>query len=135
MIENWNYALEITRKLGCVVISMQGSDLWKGKNKKLILGIVWQLMRAYTYSLLVRAAAGSGGEKALSDQDVVAWYNAKMDNDQRKIIRNFRDKRIRDSKGFWKILQSIAESTGNPLSKRLDDYGENSSDNGSEYEG
>ena len=51
VLSNCNYAVELGRKLNFVLVGIGGSDIMEG-NKTLTLAILWQLMRAYTLSLL-----------------------------------------------------------------------------------
>lgn len=56
-----------------VSIPKPGSDLKEG-NKKLILAVVWQLMRAYTLSLLAQLG---GDGKPIEEKEIIAWTNTK----------------------------------------------------------
>ena len=51
VLSNCNYSVELGRKLNFVLVGIGGSDIMEG-NKTLTLAILWQLMRAYTLSLL-----------------------------------------------------------------------------------
>ena len=55
-------------------------------NPTLALGIVWQLMRSYTLSLLSRL--GDHQEGPITEAEIVHWANNKHD----VCIRNFQDK-------------------------------------------
>lgn len=55
---------------------LQGKDIYDG-NRTLTLGLVWQLMRAYTLSVLAKCThSGSLAQ----DKDIVDWANAKVDS-------------------------------------------------------
>ena len=73
MTLNCNYAVEVAEAIGIKVVNLGGSDIASG-NKKLILGLVWQLMRFDTMSLLERL----GGGKKVSDSDLIKWANEKV---------------------------------------------------------
>ena len=51
VLGNCNYAVELGKKLNFVLVGIGGSDIMEG-NKTLTLALIWQLMRAYTLSLL-----------------------------------------------------------------------------------
>ena len=51
ILTNCNYAVELGKKLNFILVGIEGNDIMTG-NKTLTLGLVWQLMRAYTLSLL-----------------------------------------------------------------------------------
>merc|ERR1712059_47405 len=51
VLGNCNYAVEVGKKLNFVLVGIGGSGIMEG-NKVLTLALVWQLMRAYTLSLL-----------------------------------------------------------------------------------
>ena len=51
VLGNCKYAVELGRKLNFVLVGIGGSDIMEG-NKTLTLALIWQLMRAYTLSLL-----------------------------------------------------------------------------------
>jgi hypothetical protein len=51
MISNCNYLVELCKKLGLTLVGVQGSDMVDG-NRKLDLGLVWQLMRVHIITFL-----------------------------------------------------------------------------------
>ena len=86
-MENLNYALDIAksacalpllpiqqqrRKLNFSVVGVEGKDIYDG-NKVLTLGIVWQLMRAYTLSLLEKLSGASG---TIGDAQILDFVNS-----------------------------------------------------------
>lgn len=52
-------------------VGIGGKDIFDG-NEKLIQAIIWQLMRAYTISVLKKL---SGSDAPIEDADIVAWAN------------------------------------------------------------
>jgi hypothetical protein len=72
-IENCNYLVECAKALGCNIVNMGGKDIFD-KNEKLVLALVWQLMRHDTMAML--ESLGGGGK--ISDADLLAWANAKV---------------------------------------------------------
>ena len=65
--------VEVAGKIGIKTVNLGGKDICDG-NKKLILGLVWQLMRFDTISLLERL----GGGQKVSDADLIKWANDKV---------------------------------------------------------
>lgn len=100
--ENCTYAVDTAPKLNVKVIGMRGHDIAEG-NKTLTLGIVWQLMRAYTLSLLNEL--GGDGNK-LSDRDIVNWFNDKTGSK----INSFKNSGLEDSLKFQSLLRAIDPS-------------------------
>ncbi len=70
-IQNCNYALELAHKVKFSVVGIGGEDISAG-HKMFTLAIVWQLMRAYTVSVLQKLA---GSDQPIKDQDIVDWAN------------------------------------------------------------
>jgi len=75
-VENTNYAVEICKTLGLSMVNVGGIDITDG-NKKLILAVMWQLMRKYTLGVLDNLAAKQGTAHVNEDM-IVAWANAKV---------------------------------------------------------
>ena len=50
---------------------LEGEDIWKG-NKTLTLALTWQLMRAYTLSLLKR------DKRDVTEEEIIAWANEEV---------------------------------------------------------
>ena len=63
------YEQKVAKDLGCKLVGIAGGDICNS-NKKLILAIVWQLMRAYTIKLLTDLG---GGNKKIEDKQIVSW--------------------------------------------------------------
>ena len=51
-----------------------GPDILEG-NKTLTLGLVWQIMRAYTLSILQKLAKAT---TPIADKDIINWVNEKV---------------------------------------------------------
>ena len=63
---------QVSKDLGCKLVGIGGGDICNS-NRKLILAIVWQLMRAYTMKVLMDLG---GGEKKIEDKQIIAWVRA-----------------------------------------------------------
>ena len=64
-----------------------GSDIMEG-NKTLTLALVWQLMRAYTLSLLSQL---NSDNTPIVESEIITWANNKLEEKQVS-IRHFQDK-------------------------------------------
>jgi len=93
-IQNANYAVDIGKKLGFTLVGVGGKDIVDG-NKKLILALVWQMVRRHTLDTL-------GGS---SEDELIKWANARVPEDAR--ISKFNDKSISNCKFLFALLASI----------------------------
>jgi hypothetical protein len=70
-VENLNYAVSLCREvLKLHLPATGGIDIYESK-KTLVLGLVWQLMRAQVLAMLHDV----GGGDNITDADIVAWAN------------------------------------------------------------
>nr|CAD7435015.1 unnamed protein product [Timema monikensis] len=68
-LENCNYAVELGKQLKFSLVGIAGQDLNDG-NATLTLALIWQLMRAYTLSVLTQLAnTGS----PIVEKEIVTW--------------------------------------------------------------
>lgn len=74
-LENCNYAVELGKTLKFSLVGIAGQDLNEG-NQTLTLALVWQLMRAYTLSILTQLAGGSG--QTVVESQIIEWANSKV---------------------------------------------------------
>lgn len=63
------------------ITGIGGSDIMEC-NKTLTLGLVWQVMRAYTLSILQKLANSS---TPIADKDIVNWANEKVKTKTKKL--------------------------------------------------
>jgi hypothetical protein len=115
--ENCTYAVELAPQLGIKLIGTRGHDITEG-SKTLTLGLVWQLMRAYTLSLLTRLGDEEG--QNLSDKDVVNWFNSKTGCS----AKTFKDKSLQDAVAFQKVLRIINPEFEMETIQPANDYSE-----------
>ncbi|KAK2190670.1 hypothetical protein NP493_70g00021 [Ridgeia piscesae] len=95
-IENCNYAVELGKKCKFSLVGIDGKDLYDG-NMTLTLALVWQLMKAYTLSILTKLA-GQEGEHPIVDKEIVAWANKKLKEGGKKSqLSGFNDPNISTS--------------------------------------
>lgn len=104
-IENCNYAVELGQQLRFSLVGIQGKDIYDG-NRTLTLGLVWQLMRAYTLTVL---ASCTGRENAVvQDKEIIEWVNTKLSGAGKESqIRSFQDKTLSDSKAVMELIDAI----------------------------
>lgn len=74
-LENCNYAVELGKKLKFSLVGIAGQDISEG-NQTLTLALVWQLMRAYTLTVLSQLA--SAGQETIVESKIVEWVNEKV---------------------------------------------------------
>ena len=72
-IENTNYCIQLADQLKFVTVNQSGPEIYD-KNKKLILGMIWQLMRHNLLNTLKELGNG----KPVADNDVLQWANQKV---------------------------------------------------------
>jgi len=102
-LENCNYVVELAKQCDFVTIGLQGSDIREGK-KMLVLGLVWQLMRAYTLSLL-RKLKPDG--TPIAEKDILAWANKKLSDAGKEPIKSFQDSANRSSLPVVHLINSM----------------------------
>jgi hypothetical protein len=89
-VENANYAVVIGKQMRFVLVNVGGPDI-VDKNKKLILAIVWQLMRRHTISMLAQLSSEVTGRE-LADEDIVNWANRRVrSSGKASSMSSFRD--------------------------------------------
>jgi len=90
-VENCNYAVTLGKQMKFSMVNIGGLDICD-KNKKLCLGIIWQLMREHTINVLTSL---SGDGKKVSDAAIIKWANEKIRaSGKASSIRSFRDKSL-----------------------------------------
>jgi len=88
VLENCNYAVQLGKKLNFVLVGIAGSDIMEG-NKSLTLALVWQMMRAYTLSLLAQLNPDG---TPIVESEIISWANTKLALGQKDIsIKHFQD--------------------------------------------
>uniref|UniRef100_A0A8R1DGV6 Calponin-homology (CH) domain-containing protein n=1 Tax=Caenorhabditis japonica TaxID=281687 RepID=A0A8R1DGV6_CAEJA len=104
-IQNCNYAVELGKQLRFSLVGIQGKDIYDG-NQTLTLALVWQLMRAYTLSVLAQCT--QSGDSLPADKDIVAWVNEKLaSSGKSSSIRSFQDSAISDGRVVLDLIDAI----------------------------
>lgn len=103
-LENCNYAIDVAKKLEFSLVGIGGQDFLDG-NKKLMLALLYQTMRAYTLVILQKCA---GSDKPIKDDEIVAWANEKLEKGGKKTrITCFKDPSISTSSSVFDLIDAI----------------------------
>nr|XP_018901459.1 PREDICTED: plastin-2 [Bemisia tabaci] len=104
ILENCNYAVELGKQLGFSLVGIAGNDLSDG-NATLTLALIWQLMRAYTLSVLTQLAnTGS----PIVEAEITSWVNNKLESAHKDTrLRSFQDSALSDGKIVIDVIDSI----------------------------
>lgn len=124
--ENCNYMVELGQRAGFSLVGVAGSDL-KDRKMTPILALLWQLMRAYTLSLLVKLAEGTEGtdvmgyhrarspvsnKPIISERGIIDWVNGRLAgaNKPRRISvgAGFSDFELRNGLLIIDLLEAIS---------------------------
>lgn len=103
-LTNCNLAVDTGKKMHFSLVAIGGSDIQDG-NKKLILAIVWQLMRYHTIKFLSQLAMNGAH---VTDEQIIEWANKKVAEAGRQTtMKGFRDKTLSSSHFFFDLLYAI----------------------------
>nr|KAG5695685.1 hypothetical protein BaRGS_022362 [Batillaria attramentaria] len=103
-VENCNYAVELGPQVKVVkvkLVGIAGKDIFDG-NSVLTLGLVWQLMRAYTLAILRKL---TGSDKPIQDVQIIEWANSKLKGGDK--ISGFNDPALNDGVIIIKVIDAI----------------------------
>ncbi|CAL1545073.1 unnamed protein product [Lymnaea stagnalis] len=104
-IENCNYACELGQKLDFSLVGVGGKDIHDG-NQTLTLALIWQLMRAYTISILSSLSADTNNKNA--EKLILEWANTRLDKSAK--FSSFGDPNLADSIILIKLIEKIKPS-------------------------
>ncbi|XP_026472363.1 plastin-1-like [Ctenocephalides felis] len=109
-LENCNYAVDLGKQIKFSLVGIAGQDISEG-NATLTLALIWQLMRAYTLSVLTRLAnTGS----PIIEREIVQWVNTKLAGANKTTsLSSFQDKTISDAKVVIDLIDAIKPGTIN----------------------
>lgn len=93
-VVNCNEAIDSCKRIHLSIVSTAGPDIHE-PNRKLVLGVVWQLMRENTLQVL--------GNK--TEKDILDWANSMHPMDVP--IKSFSDDRLKDSLFFIQVMEQI----------------------------
>lgn len=112
-LSNCNYAVDLGKQMKFSIVGIDGHDI--GQNKVLTLAIVWQLMRAYTLSILRKLTTTSdAGAKDISDRDIVEWANMKLkEAGKSSSFSSFNDSSLSTGKAIIDLVDVIRPNSIN----------------------
>lgn len=103
-LENCNYAVDLGKQLKFSLVGIAGTDINEG-NPTLTLALVWQLMRAYTLTVLTQLA--NTGHPII-EKEIVEWANKKLREAKKNTsIRSFQDHSIADGRVIIDLIDAI----------------------------
>lgn len=105
MVENVNLVVSTAQKCKLSTVNIGGLDILEGK-KKMILAIVWQLMRANLLNILKEI----GGGKAVEEKDLVQWANERVGDMK---IDSFKDPSLKTGVFLCKLCYAISPRSCN----------------------
>ncbi|CAH8584096.1 unnamed protein product [Schistosoma bovis] len=125
-LENCNYVIKLGRQFGFSLVGVGGADLHDGK-RIMTLALLWQLMRAYTLSLLTQlteaeiAISGKltnsnhGTSYPIEEMKIIEWANQKLINAGKftKISTSsgFTDPNLKTSHAVIDLIEAIRPNT------------------------
>jgi len=96
--------VELGKKLKFSLVGIAGQDISDG-NPTLTLALIWQLMRAYTLSVLTQLA-NSGNP--MVEREIIDWVNNKLSTAGKTTnIRSFQDSSIANSQVVIDLIDAI----------------------------
>ncbi|KAF8737530.1 hypothetical protein HU200_014075 [Digitaria exilis] len=108
-LENCNQVVKIGKELKFSLVNLAGNDIVQG-NKKLIVALLWQLMRFNILQLLNKLrfhTQGSQG-KEITDADILNWANSKVKASGRTSrMESFKDKSLSNGLFFLELLSAV----------------------------
>jgi len=105
--ENCTYAVDLSKEMGLSLPGTGGRDLFT-QNKKLVLGMVWQLMKHYTISLLQKLGGGEKKSTKEVEKEIIEWTNAKLTEGGKETqISGFKDKSLVTSLPVLDLIDAV----------------------------
>ncbi|XP_078483473.1 plastin-3-like [Ciona intestinalis] len=107
-LQNLQYAVEVAKQLGFVIVGIEGNDIL-AENETLVLAVVWQIMRAYTFKILETLSEDG---KPVKEQIIIDWVNQKLrDSGKESQISNFKDSEIKKSIVVIDLIDAIVPNS------------------------
>jgi len=106
-LHNTNYAITLGKSLKFSLVSIDGNDIVSG-NKKLLLALVWQMMRFNTVELLSKLQAKKFAGKQITDDVLVQMANELVKNaGKSSTIKSFNDSTLASGVFFMDMLHAV----------------------------
>ncbi|XP_065166238.1 plastin-3 isoform X1 [Atheta coriaria] len=105
-LENCNYAIELgkDKQIKFSLVGIAGQDINDG-NVTLTLALIWQLMRAYTLSMLTQLAQSGS---PIVEKEIVQWCNKRLvDAGKTSSLRGFQDSSISNAIVLIDLIDAI----------------------------
>ncbi|VDM22102.1 unnamed protein product [Hydatigera taeniaeformis] len=103
MQDNCAYVVEYANLLNVNVVNLSGEDL-RNAERKLTLGLTFQLMRAYTMKMLSGLHQCFGH---LCEKDILEWANEKLISVGAPMLASFRDSTISNGVPVMNLINAI----------------------------
>ncbi|THD25658.1 L-plastin [Fasciola hepatica] len=107
---NCNMVVTSARSINIRFVNVSGEDI-RERHKKLILGVCFTLMHAYTYKLLHEAAGGTLMPR--DDKEVLEWANEELTEAKARPITGFRDPAFATGVPILQLLEQIKPGSTN----------------------
>jgi plastin-1 len=80
--ENANYCIQLGKQIKFSMVGIEGKDFTDG-NRKLILAMVWQMMKLHVFSILqsisqMKNSSNSSTKGIISKETLIQWANEKV---------------------------------------------------------
>lgn len=106
-VGNCNYVVVLGKQLKFSLVGIGGSDIVDG-NKKLLLALVWQLMRYHTLKFLASVQASRFGGREVNEPMIIDWANDRVrDAGLASSMANFKDPSLSTGIFFLDLLTAI----------------------------
>jgi len=106
-VSNCNYVVVLGKQFKFSMVNIGGSDIVDG-NKKLLLGLVWQMMRTHTLKFLAEVQRKKFGGADVTDQMLIDWANEKVKSKGRSSkMESFKDPSLKTGIFFMDLLFAI----------------------------
>lgn len=105
-IENCNYVVELGKgKCNYSLVGIGGEDIYNGTHT-LVLALLWQMLRHYTFELLAKLTKGDG--TSIKDAEIVDWANDKLSKSGKTSrIKSFKDPSLSSSHAVIDLCDAI----------------------------
>lgn len=113
-VANCNYVVVLGKQLKLSLVGIGGTDIVDG-NKKLLLALVWQLMRYHTIKFLAAVQSKKFGGKPVTDKMIVEWANNAVSAAGRtSTMGSFKDSSLSSGVFFLDLLYAVESRVINP---------------------
>ena len=109
--ENCNYAIKLGKEIKFSLVGIDGKDINDG-NETLTLALVWQLMKAYTLSILAKLQGDD--THPIVDAQIVEWANNKLKmGGKESTFRSFQDHSLNTGRAVIDLIDVLKQGSVN----------------------